>query len=349
MALSNSTNLAAAAIAENAWVRLYDSFPLKWVTRATGARGFVQPKFTTDATGSTIAIAENAAVGDAEAFTPAFGQVTGDLATYRSRVTISNELLSDSSVQNVISQRLSGQIIEMIGAKITNQIATALTDAGRYTEQTRFDTGAVTQSSATRSSDHSGFFCLSNLGNQYRERAVWIFSPTGFLNFGTQEGRFTMTPIGYDSVIWQEQAVKANEFLKSSGGGAPVTVGVGGGGGGGGGFPVQQGGMLSAKLDLENRAAKLQTVSPKQTVIHSSYLACPIFTSTGLGAVNNAADQAWMMLVDLSSYLLFDQPLSITLDTESKIANNQTVVHAVYRAAGTFLEPTAGWAIVSAS
>ena len=352
MALSNTTNLAAAAIAENAWVRLYDSFPLKWVTRATGSRGFVQPQFTTDATGTTIAIAQNAAVANEEAFTPQFQQATGDLATYRSRVTISNELLTDSSVQNMIAQRLSGQIIEVIGAKITDQIATTLYDASRFSNADQFDVGTVGTSGAGIE-DHSAFACLSNMGNQYRERAVWVFSPSAFRNFGTQEGRFTIAPIGYDSVIWQSQATKGLDSpIGRIGGGTSFDAGSGGGGGGGGGGfipPDQPNGQLSANLDLQKRAAKLQTISPAQTVIHSAYLSCPIFTSTGLAETHNTSDQAWMMLVDLSSYLLFDQPLSITLDTESKIANNQTVVHAVYRAAGTFLEPTAGWAIVSAS
>ena len=349
MAITNSTNLAAKTIAENAWSRLYDSFPLKWVTRATGARGFVQPQFTTTATGTVIAIAENAAVGNAEAWSPTTAESTGTLATYRSQITISNELLSDSTVLNVIAQRLSGQIIETIGAKITEQISSVLFANSRFTGGSYFDVGVVSRTGAAGSSDHSGFACLSNLGNQYRERAVWIFSPQAFANFGTQEGRFTMTAIGYDEVIWQDQATKGVEFIKNTGAGAAVAVGGGGGGGGGGGFPNQQGGALSAKLNLEQRADNLQTTPPSETVIHSSYLSCPIFTSTGLGDINNGEDSAFMMLVDLSSYLLFDQPLSVTLDTESKIANNQTVVHAVYRAAGTFLEPSAGWAIISES
>lgn len=346
MAITNSTNLAAATIAENAWVRLYDSFPLKWVTRATGARGFVQPNFTTTATGSVIAIAENAAVGNAQAWSPTTSELTGSLASYRAQVTISNELLNDSSVQNIIAQRLSGQIIETIAAKITDQIGDELIAASKYTNADYFDTGIVSRTGAAGSSEHSGFACLSNIGNQYRERAVWIFSPTGLLNFGTQEGRFTIAPIGYDSVVWQSQATNgAPSPLTGIGGGANAPV-VGGGGGGAKGGAEQQ---ASDYLKFETRADRLQLLAPAQTVIHSAYLSCPIFTSTGLDVIANGVDKTWMMLVDLSSYLLFDQPLSVTLDTESKIENNQTVVHAVYRAAGTLLEPSAGWAIVSAS
>ena len=348
MAISNSTNLAAAAIAENAWVRLYDSFPLKWVTRSTGARGFVQPKFTTTATGTTITIAEGEALGSAEAFSPTTAELTGTLASYRSQVTISNELLNDSSVQNVIAQRLSGQIIETVGAAICTEIAAALVLASRFTDQDFFDIGAVALS-GTDLNNHSAFHCLSNLGNQYRERAVWVFSPSGFRNFGTQEGRFTITPIGYDDVKWQSQATTfASSPLNRIGGQEGGASGAGGGDGGGGFFEGAPEGH-SSKAKLELRADKLQTVMPAQTVIHSAYLSCPIFTSTGLAATNNLTNKAWMMLIDLSSYLLFDQPLSVTLDTESKIANNQTVVHAVYRAAGTLLEPSAGWAIDSVS
>jgi hypothetical protein len=66
-----------------------------------------------------------------------------------------------------------------------------------------------------------------------------------------------------------------------------------------------------------------------------------------MAAVHNEANGAWAMLVDLTAWLHFDQPLTVKLDSESLMSNNQTVIHAAYRAAGSFMEATAGWALVS--
>ena len=76
----------------------------------------------------------------------------------------------------------------------------------------------------------------------------------------------------------------------------------------------------------------------------TAWLGSVIHTSDGLGDMNTA-NAVWMMLVDFGAYLHFSQPLTITLDTESKASNNQTVIHASYRCSGSLLEPTAGYAI----
>jgi|GEM_PF-2893166 len=72
-----------------------------------------------------------------------------------------------------------------------------------------------------------------------------------------------------------------------------------------------------------------------------------VFMSDGLGATNTSG-AVGMMLVDLSAYLNFCTPLEVRLDTESLLAQNQTIIHATYRCSGTLLEPTAGWAIETA-
>ena len=508
MGISNtaSTALISRAIAESAWVRLYNSFPLSLVTRATGGTGFVMPTFTNltnsgtaittesgvvstvnatafvvgqtltiatigsttsaqwitagaagvaDATAGAFVVgrtyriltvgttnftlvgaanntigtvftatgigagtgtASNVLVGQkftcvavgvgsgtavADGFvspdiamTASVGQTTTDLSTYRSQVIISNELLQDSTIQEVLSKRLAGQITEQIGNAIVAQIANTLYTNYRFTNETSFQIGAQ----ATMQSDmdtrqsaesHSGFNLFSRVQNAYRRRACWIFSPSGFRSYGTQEGRLNL--VGMDSY---GQAADSTVSLEGQGGESASPI------------PNQM--QLSKIEDLETRSQLNYKVNETQKSGGVMYLGCPAFVSDGLGSTSNLASSGttltnssatyvvgnqymivstvgtsqpqwntlgasgepfngqvfsalatssvgsgttvlvtsktiWMMFVDLSSYLLFDQPLQIVLDTESRIMFNQTVVHCIYRANGLLVEPQAGW------
>ena len=140
---------------------------------------------------------------------------------------------------------------------------------------------------------------------------------------------------------------KSSEWDDEEEGGKWITAdnlysNIGGAGGNLGGGAEQAG----SGLTLESRA-KLVSKTPTTDQWHTAYLGCPVYTSTGLSATHNELDGVWMLVADMSAYLHFDQPLSVRLDTESRIAQNQTVIHAAYRAGGAFMEPTAGWAIVS--
>lgn len=362
MALSNSANtqLAQNAIAELAWIRLYDSFPMSMVSRASGPKGMIHPAATTASTGTIASVNEAAAQASEGTFQPTVQSLSSDLVTYRASVTMSNELVGDSQVFKFIADRLAGQIIEKVGATIVTGIREALEAASRYTEADHFDIGEVGLTGAAKIEDHSGFKCWSNLSNIYRSRAAWVFSQSGVQNWGTQEGRSALVTLG----IRQEDYRYGRGIGTGSGFGGkgaaqpwnPASVYVPGNGGGGGGGPgdgggVEEGGgapeLLSASNALERRSASLITSTPTTDTYHTAYLGCPVYTSAGMAATHNAAGDAWAMLVDLSAWLHFDQPLTVRLDTESKLEKNLTVVHAAYRAAGKFMEPTAGWALVS--
>jgi len=352
MALSNANNgqLAPRTIAEAAWTRLYDSFPLNLVSRATGPRGFIQPASTNAADGTIQYLSEAAAQATESTFQPTINQKSDDLETYRASVRVSNELLADSRVLEFIGARLAGQIIERVARDTVVAIATALKEASRFSEYDQFDVGEVSVTAA-KIEDHTGFKALSNLSNTYRSRACWVFSATGFQNWGTQEGRINLVTLGvrqedgaYRRVIGEPMPTAESLISGGGGGGGGAGAGPGGGGiGNPGGGPE---GQASSGVTLESRA-KLVSKSPTTEQWHTAYLGCPVYTSTGLSATNNGLAGVWMLVADMSAYLHFDQPLSVRLDTESRIANNQTVIHAAYRAGGAFMEPTAGWAIVS--
>jgi hypothetical protein len=340
---STSAYLAPYAIADQVWSRLYDTFPLSLVSRATGPRGFKVAKTLAASNGvPDQATSDNGSF--ATNFDPSFEQISVTMPTYRSKVTISNELASDSRVIEFMSRRLAGQIAEAMTVAIIQTIAAKLIDETRYSEYNHFDVGAVGLGGTPKIHDHSGFACLANLSNIHRSRATWVFSPDGFQNFGTQEGRGNLVTLGvrqedylYGRLIGEGSAASGEMIMPLQGGGG------GGGGGGKGGIGE---GELSKTLPLHLRS-RLVGRSPSSDSWHTAYLGCPVYTSTGLGVTDNQSTQAWAMLVDLSQFLLFDQPLSVQVDTQSQIANNQTVVHAAYRAAGQLLDPTAGWALVS--
>jgi hypothetical protein len=357
MALSNAVNteLAQKAIADLAWIRLYDSFPLSMVSKASGPTGMIHPAATTASTGTIASVAEAAAQAAEGTFQPTIQSLTSNLATYRASVTMSSELVADSQVYAFVADRLAGQIIEKVGATIVQSIRESLEAGSRYTEADHFDVGEVGLSAASKILDHSGFKCWSKLSNVYRSRAAWVFSESGVQNWGTQEGRQSLVTLG----IRQEDYKYGRGIGTGSGGGgaggkawtpsSPYVAQGGGGGGGGPGPGEQEGGEInySAQGNLERRSAALVTMTPTTDTYHTAYLGCPVYTSTGMAAAHNGEADAWAMLVDLSAWLHFDQPLTVRLDTESKLEKNLTVVHAAYRAAGKFMEPTAGWALVS--
>jgi hypothetical protein len=321
--------------------------------------------YATSATTGTIATAAEAATTSTSAFDPTFGLKSSDLATYRARITVSNELLADSAVYPFIAQRLAGQIAETVAAKIVTDIRTALVTDSRYTEADHFDIGKIGTGATAGINDHSGFKCWSNLSNTYRQRACWIFSPSGAENWGTQEGRNTLSTLGvrqedylYRRLIGETNTPSAalsnaiGQFGGAYNAGEITSPGEGGTPDWALGSPIDEGGggeaegELSSSKKLEKRSG-LTSASPTNDMWHTAYLGCAIHTSTGMAAVNNNAGTAWAMLVDLTAWLHFDQPLTVKLDSESLMSNNQTVIHAAYRAAGSFMESTAGWALVS--
>lgn len=319
MALANAVNLAGKRVAEEAWMRLYDSFPVSCVSKATGEFGFEQAGFTTASTGAVVTQAEAAAQAAAGTYQPTSNLTTGTLVTYRSSVEVTNELLQDSSVQKVIAARLSGQIIEQVASVIVNDICTALNTASRFNDQPYWikgDGDGVTE--------HSGALCFANLNNEYRKKATWIFSKEGALNWIGNEGNVTLTGNGQ---------VKGSPYQATNNfaGGGEGLVGI-----------------LSSKLNLEQRdRMPLKVDGGENNHAQNLYLNCPWNTApdaTLFGALNTST-LYWCVLADLSSYLLFHQPLQVMIDSESKIANNISVVHASYRAIGKFLEPTAGWGL----
>ena len=232
MALSNSNNgqLAPRTIAEAAWTRLYDSFPLNLVSRATGPRGFIQPASTNAADGTIQYLSEATAQGAESTFQPTINQKSDDLETYRASVLVSNQLLADSRVLEFIGARLAGQIIERVARDTVLAIATALKDASRFSEYNHFDVGAVGVTGTAKIEDHTGFKALSNLSNTYRSRACWVFSQTGLQNWGTQEGRINLVTLGVRQEDGAYRRVIGEPMSSES-----LLAGGGGGGGGGGG------------------------------------------------------------------------------------------------------------------
>lgn len=349
MPLSNTSNtqLAPFAISEMAWQRLCDSFPLHYVSRASGPRGLTYPRPTTASTGSVIAKSEASTQAAETTFQPVIEQVNKSLATYRAHITVSNELLADSGVQAFIADRLSCQIIEKVGTQIIADIATDMIAANRYTATTHWDIGALGTGAAAKIHDHSGHACLSNVSNVYRERGCWVFSADAWRNWGTQE-RTSLATLGVRRERIRRgrligEGTATNDMLMQQN-----NPNAGGGGGPGGGPGGELEGELSASIPMERRTI-LRGTTPDHPTWQTAYLGSPIYTSGGLSDTDNAADEAFALFVDLSAYLLFDQPLTVSLDTESKVSKNQTVVHAAYRAVGAFMEPTAAWALVAPS
>lgn len=362
MALNVSSALGAKTIAELAAVRLYDSFPLNLVSHATGARAFKMPFIAAETTGTVAVVAENAAQASIDTFRPVIGLVEKTLETYRANVTISNELIYDSSVLKLIADRLSGQILEVVGDKIITDIRTKLVASSRFTLADTFSDPAAMDAGTPI---HSGFTCMANLQNVVRDRAVWVFGKLGYQSFGEMEGRASLVTlpiqrkVGTGGMFAQSGGAHGGGYGagKSMGGGIISTGGtaspfptttqtellLGGGGGGGGNKGGVQENM--ANLGFETRDSNpLQIVENAPYELTTAWLGKPVYLSEGMG-VMSTVNAMWLMLVDLSSYLHFSQPLQITLDTESLAENNRTVIQCSYRCAGDLMDAHSGYGL----
>lgn len=371
MALSVNSALGAKTIAELAAIRLYDSFPLNLVSHAEGSRAFKMPFIAAETTGTVAVVAENAAQGSIDTFRPVIGLVEKTLETYRANVTISNELIYDSAVLKMIADRLSGQILEVVCDKIISNICTKLIANSRYSLQDNFSNPSTMDAGTPV---HSGFTCMANVQNMVRDRAVWVFGKLGYQSFGDMEGRASLVTLPIQRRATGQSMFSQNGGAHGSGYGAGKQMGgtyvdasgvtntigsgstsntstqsllLGGGGGGevGGGIIEIPPPPRSKNLNMELRDSNpLQIVSNDPFELTTAWLGKPVYTSDGMGNMSTI-NAMWMMLVDLSSYLHFSQPLQITLDTESLAENNRTVIQCSYRCAGDLMDAHSGYGL----
>lgn len=352
MALSVNSALGAKTIAELAAVRLYESFPLNLVSRATGTRAFKMPYVAAATTGTVAVVAENAAQASMDTYKPTIALMQKTLDTYRANVTVTNELLEDSAVMDLIARRLSGQISEVVGNTIISTIVTNLIAASRFSLADEF-TNPSNMDAATPV--HSGFTCMANLSNVIRDRSVWVFGKLGYQSFGDMEGRASLVTLPIQRHIGAGGMFTSGGGGGGKGGGGGAISGglistmqteqlLGGGGGGGGGAPPPVF-EFNKNLDLETRGSNpLQVHGVEPFELTTAWLGKPVYTSGGMG-VMSSLNAMWMMLVDLSAYLHFSQPLQITLDTESLAENNRTVIQCSYRCAGDLMDSNSGYGL----
>lgn len=350
MALNVNSALGAKTIAELAAVRLYESFPMNLVSHATGTRAFKMPFVAAATTGTVAVVAENAAQASIDTYKPTIAMMTKTLDTYRANVTVTNELLEDSAVLDLIARRLSGQISEVVGNTIISTITANLIAASRFSSQDEFSNPTNMDPTFPV---HSGFTCMANLSNIVRDRSTWVFGKLGYQSFGDMEGRASLVTLPIERKISAGGMFSNGGGNFSSGGGVsagqfatqePQAYLLGGGNQGGGGEeppPFE----LSKNLNLQTRNSnplQIQAVEPFE--LTTAWLGKPVYTSSGMGVMSTASAM-WMMLVDLSAYLHFSQPLQITLDTESLAENNRTVIQCSYRCAGDLMDSNSGYGL----
>ena len=70
-----------------------------------------------------------------------------------------------------------------------------------------------------------------------------------------------------------------------------------------------------------------------------------VYTSNAMRTPDNGAlagvTGAHILLVDLSQIILYEQPLLVTVDRQTLLGNNQSVIYATQRAVGALMNPEA--------
>ena len=344
---------------------MYESFPLNLVSHATGTRAFKMPFVAAATTGTVAVVAENAAQGSMDTYKPTIAMMTKTLDTYRANVTVTNELLEDSAVLDLIARRLSGQISDVVGNTIISTITANLIAASRFTLADSF---SVPANMSDTTPIHSGFTCMANLSNIVRDRSAWVFGKLGYQSFGDMEGRASLVTLPIQNKVGAGGMFSNGGGGGGYGGGKSMSNGIlsagtanptvantqtelllggdgGGGGGGGGGMIEIPPTPRSKNINMELRDSnplQIQAVEPFE--LTTAWLGKPVYTSGGMGVMSTASAM-WMMLVDLSAYLHFSQPLQITLDTESLAENNRTVIQCSYRCAGDLMDSNSGYGL----
>jgi hypothetical protein len=100
--------------------------------------------------------------------------------------------------------------------------------------------------------------------------------------------------------------------------------------------------VISAATGVANFAAHQLMTADR---VPAPVFGVPWYTDEAMPLAGNAGAQPHVLAFDPSQVVLAEKGLVVSLDTESRMGFNQTVIHATYRAAGALMNPRAAFGL----
>lgn len=246
-------------------------------------------------------VAEDASLAETSA---TFGQYAPSFVTFRTKQTVSNELLTDAKIREILGYQFAQNIAESLQAYVLTQIGAAVAGTTRHHRNNNGATVGTTDGIPRLD-------VLQAMVSACPVVATWGAGTNG--GIAAETALFKQTERTKLMIVSHPAAVTS--FLTGG-----TTSGV-----------------ISASHSI------VSAINREPGVIET-ILGIPWYTDESMpkpsvaGALPTSLPHV-LIFNPLQVLLAIKSPVRVYLDTESGIASNQTTVHATFRAAGSMLNP----------
>jgi hypothetical protein len=246
-------------------------------------------------------VAEDASLAET---TATFGQYAPSFVTFRTKQVVSNELLEDAKIREILAYQFAENIAESLQAYVLTQIGAAVAGTARHHRNNNGATVGTTD----------GIPRLDVL--QAMVSACPVVATWGA---GTNGG------IAAETALFK-QTERSKLMIVSN----PAAV-----------TSFLTGGTTSG---VTSTSHSIVSAINREPGVVETILGIPWYTDESLpkpsvaGALPTSLPHI-LIFNPMQVLLAIKSPVRVTLDTESLMASNQTTVHATFRAAGSMLNP----------
>ena len=246
-------------------------------------------------------VAEDASLAET---TATFGQYAPSFVTFRTKQVVSNELLEDAKIREILAYQFAENIAESVQAYVLTQIGAAVAGTTRHHRNNFGATVGTTNGIPLLD-------VLQAMVSACPVVATWTATTNG--GIAAETALFKQTERSKLMIVSNPAALTS--FLTGG-----TTSGI----------PSASHSIVSA---INREPGVVETI-----------LGIPWYTDESLpkpsvaGALPTSLPHI-LIFNPMQVLLAIKSPVRVTLDTESLMASNQTTVHATFRAAGSMLNP----------
>jgi len=245
-------------------------------------------------------VAEDASLAETSA---TFGQYSPSFVTFRTKQTVSNELLNDAKIREILGFQFAQNIAESLQAYVLTQIGAAVAATARHH---RNPTGG----SVGTTTGIPNLDILEALVSSTPITASWASTIAGGIAAETP----LFKQVERSKLMIASHPAAASTFLLNT------TSGV-----------------AAASHSIVSALSRDPGVVT--TVLGIPWYTDESLPKPSVAGATSATTPHILIFNPLQVLLAIKSPVRVYLDTESGIASNQTTVHATFRAAGSMLNP----------
>lgn len=235
--------------------------------------------------------------------TATFGAYVPEFVTFRTKQTISNELLNDAKIREILGYQFAENIAERLQAYLLYQIGAAVAGTGRHHRNPTL--GSVGTTDGIPRLD-----VLEAMVSSSPIAAAWATTTRGGIAVETPLFR----QVERSKLMIASHPAAATTFLLST-----------------------TSGITAASHSIVSSIIRDPGVV--QTILGIPWYTDESLPKPSVAGATSATTPHILIFNPLQVLLAIKSPVRVWLDTESGIGSNQTTVHATFRAAGSMLNP----------